>query len=195
LTTLQKACTETQFATNPANCPPASNVGTARVSTPLLNTPLEGPAYLVSHGGRAFPDLDVILQGEGVTIDLTGNTQIKNGITYSKFETVPDAPVSSFELTLPEKENALLGAIKNLCAPTKTVTVKEKVTVKRHGKSVKVTKKVSKTEPEPLIMPTSMTGQNGAVITQNTKIAVTGCAKAKVAKKVVKKKKAKSKKK
>ena len=47
------------------------------------------------------------------------------------------------------------------------------------GKLKKVTVKTTKTEPEALIMPTSMTGQNGAVITQNTKIAVTGCAKAK----------------
>ena len=115
LTTLQKACTETQFAANPANCPPASAVGTATASTPLLPEPMVGPAYLVSQGGRAFPDLDIILQGNNVTIDLTGNTDIKGGITYSKFETVPDAPVSSFELNLPEKENSILGAVKNLC--------------------------------------------------------------------------------
>jgi uncharacterized repeat protein (TIGR01451 family) len=115
LTTLQKACTEAQFAADPANCPPASDVGTATATTPLLPNPMIGPAYLVSHGGKAFPDLVVILQGNNVTIDLTGNTDIKGGITYSKFETVPDAPVSSFELNLPEKENALLGAVKNLC--------------------------------------------------------------------------------
>ena len=191
LTTLQKACTETQFATNPAGCPPASNVGTAEASTPILPVPLEGPAYLVSHGGRAFPDLDIILQGDGVKIVLTGNTQIKNGITNTKFETVPDDPVSSFELKLPEKENALLGAIKNLCAPTKTVTTKQKVSVKRNGKTVKVTKKVSKQVAESLIMPTTMTGQNGTVLTQNTPITVTGCAKPKPKAKTAAKKKGK----
>jgi hypothetical protein len=191
LTTLQKACTETQFATDPANCPPAATVGTATAVSPALPEALHGPVYLVSHGGRAFPDLDVILQGDNVKIELTGNTDIKNGITYSKFETVPDAPVSSFELNLPEKENSILGAVKNLCAPTKTVTVKQKVTVKRHGKNVKVTKKLSKTEPESLIMPTTMTGQNGAVITQSTKISVTGCKASKPAKKAIKKKKKK----
>ncbi|MGH2903692.1 MAG: hypothetical protein ACRDK7_08940 [Solirubrobacteraceae bacterium] len=196
LTTLQKACTEAQFAANPAGCPAGSFVGTATAVTPVLNVPLTGPAILVSHGGRAFPDLDIILQGEGVTIDLTGNTDIKGGITYSKFETVPDAPVSSFELNLPEKEDALLGAVKNLCAPTKTVTVKEKVDkrvhgklVRKHGKIVKVTKRVHKTEPETLEMPTTMTAQNGAVLSENVKIAVTGCAKAKPAKKHNKKRK------
>jgi hypothetical protein len=194
LTTLQKACTETQFAANPAGCPPGADVGTATASTPLLPGPMTGPAYLVSHGGRAFPDLDIILQGNNVTIDLTGNTDIKNGITYSNLETVPDAPVSSFELNLPEQENSILAAVKNLCAPTKTVTVKKKVTVKRHGKPVKVTKKVTSSVPEALIMPTSITAQDGgAVLTQNIKVAVTGCPKAHKATKKAKSEKPKAK--
>ncbi len=57
----------------------------------------------------------------------------------------------------------------------KTVTVKKKVSVKRHGKTVKVTKKVSETVAAPLLMPTEMVAQNGAVLKQSTKIAVTGC--------------------
>jgi hypothetical protein len=42
-----------------------------------------------------------------------------------------------------------LAAITNVCKPTKTETVKKKVAVKRHGKTVKVTKKVSKTVAAP----------------------------------------------
>ncbi len=192
LTTLQKACTEAQFAADPANCPPASNIGTATASSPLLNAPLTGPAYLVSHGGRAFPDLDIILQGEnGVVIDLTGNTDIKKGITYTKFETVPDAPVSSFELNLPEKENSILAAVKNLCAPTKLVTTTKKETKRVHGRVKHVTVKVKKSVPEPLIMPTSITAQNGAFLQQNLKVAVTGCKASKPPKKKTAKKKTK----
>jgi hypothetical protein len=102
LTTLQKACTAAQFNTNPAGCPPASIVGHARAITPLLPVPLEGPAYFVSHGGEAFPSLIMVLQGYGVKLELVGTTFIsKAGITSSTFKTVPDAPVGSFELTLP----------------------------------------------------------------------------------------------
>jgi hypothetical protein len=191
LVTLQKACVHAQFAANPAGCPAGSVVGTATANTPILNVPLSGPAYLVSHGGAAFPDLDIVLQGEGITIDLVGNTDIKKGITYSRFETVPDAPISAFELKLPGGAGALLAAPKNLCAPTKTVTTSRKVTKRVHGRNKRVTVKVKQTVAEPLLMPTTITGQNGAVVKQSTKIAVSGCAKAKA--KAKKKSKAKAK--
>ncbi|HTW42969.1 MAG TPA: hypothetical protein VMD79_11705 [Solirubrobacteraceae bacterium] len=187
--TLNLACTEAQFALNPAGCPVGSAVGTAVARTPVLSVPLEGPAYLVSHGGAAFPDLDVILQGEGVEIVLTGHTDIKKGITYSRFETLPDAPISSFELRLPEGPDSLLGvdtlavSDESLCHPIKTVTVRKRVTRRVHGRLERVTKKVKKVEPEQqLVMPTTITAQNGAVLTQSTPITVLGCPKARARK-------------
>ncbi len=178
LTTLQKACTAAQFDTNPAECPPASIIGQAKAITPILPVPLEGPAYFVSHGGEAFPDLEIVLQGYGVTIDLTASTFIsKAGITSSTFKTVPDQPVTSFELTLPEGPYSALTAIGNLCSATKTVTAKKKVTVKVHGRRKTITRKVKKTEPATLQMPTEFVAQNGAEIKQTTPIAVTGCPK------------------
>ncbi len=116
LTTLQKACTAAQFNTNPAGCPAASIIGHAKAITPILPVPLEGPAYFVSHGGEAFPSLIVVLQGYGVKIDLVGTTFIsKTGITSSTFKTVPDQPVTSFDLTLPEGKYSALAANGNLC--------------------------------------------------------------------------------
>jgi hypothetical protein len=153
LTTLQKACTAATFEANPANCPTDSRVGQAKAITPLIPVPLEGPAYFVSHGGAKFPELIVVLQGYGVTIDLHGETFIsKAGITSSTFATIPDAPVGSFELTLPEGPDSALAANGNLC--------KSKLT-----------------------MPTAFVAQNGAEIHESTKISVTGCPKNKKAKK------------
>jgi hypothetical protein len=115
LTTLQQACTAAQFAANPAGCPAASVVGHAKVITPLLPVPVEGPAYFVSHGGEAFPSLTMVLQGDGVTVDLVGTTFIKKGVTSSTFKSVPDVPFSSFELYLPEGKYSALAANGNLC--------------------------------------------------------------------------------
>jgi hypothetical protein len=149
LSTLQKACTDTVFNVNPAACPAASRVGTATTTTPVLSAPLSGPVYFVSHGTRKFPDLVMILQGDGVTVILDGETFIsKEGITSSTFRAVPDVPFSSFELNLPKGPYSTLTNNGNLCKGT-------------------------------LLMPTALTGQNGAVIKQSTKITVTDCPKAK----------------
>ncbi len=153
LTTLQKACLAKTFEANPAGCPAASIVGHATAITPLIPVPLTGPAYFVSYGGAKFPELVIVLQGYGVTLDLHGETFIsKAGITSSTFHTIPDAPVGSFELTLPEGKYSALAANGNLC--------KSK-----------------------LAMPTAFVAQNGAVIHESTKISVSGCGKAKQPKK------------
>jgi hypothetical protein len=187
LTTLQKACSAAQFETNPAACPAASKIGYAVVHTPLIPVPLQGPAIFVSHGGEGWPSLVLVLQGYGITIDLTGSTLIKNGVTSTTFKTVPDQPFSSFELTLPEGPYSALTAIANLCSATTTATVKKKVTVKIHGRRKTITRKVKQTKPATLEMPTEFVAQNGAEIRQDTPISVTGCAKAAPAKKAVKK--------
>jgi len=149
LTTLQKACTAAQFEANPASCPSPSVIGHAKVLTPLVPVPLEGPVYFVSHGGEAFPSLEIVLQGYGVKIILVGTTFIsKSGITSTTFKTVPDQPFNTFAITLPEGKYSALAANGNLCSSK-------------------------------LAMPNEFVGQNGAVIHESTKIGVTGCAKKK----------------
>ncbi len=116
LTTLQKACPDTTFEQNPAACGTASKVGEASAVTPIIPETLHGPAYFVSHGGAKFPELVVVLSGYGVTVQLHGETFIsKAGITSSTFRQVPDVPINSFELKLPEGSNSALAANGKLC--------------------------------------------------------------------------------
>jgi uncharacterized repeat protein (TIGR01451 family) len=116
LTTLQKACTAQTFEANPAACPSASKVGQATAITPVLPVMLTGPAYFVSYGGAKFPELVIVLQGYGVTVYLHGETFIsKTGITSSTFRKVPDVPITSFDLNLPQGKYSALAANGNLC--------------------------------------------------------------------------------
>lgn len=150
LTTLQKACVAKVFEADPAACPAGSVVGTGTVVTPMLAHPLSGPAYLVSHGVVAFPALVMVLQGEGITLDLEGQTNISKGITSSTFRSLPDAPISTLDLVLPMGSHSAFTANlpdkakRGLCAQT-------------------------------LKMPTSIVGQNGAQIKQVVRIGITGC--------------------
>jgi hypothetical protein len=155
LSTIQKACPDAVFESTPSDpgsaCDEGSVIGKARIHTPVFSRPLEGPAYLVSHGGAAFPDVEFVLQGEGVTIVLDGKTDIKDGITYSRFESAPDAPFTSFETELPAGPHSALGAY---------VPIAENYSLCKAS----------------LAMPTVITAQDGAVIEQETKIAVAGCS-------------------
>jgi hypothetical protein len=165
--TLNKACLAAVFEANPASCPKESDVGTAALATPVLASPLSGPAYLVSHGGAKFPDLEIVLQGEGVEVLLDGHTDIKKGVTSSNFDTAPDAPFSSFEIKLPTGKYSIL-----------TSFLPESANFDFCGQK--------------LNMPTMITAQDGTVLKQTTKIGVTGCPKAKKAKKAKKPSKSKT---
>jgi hypothetical protein len=116
LTTLQKACPDSVFNANPAACPPDSRIGSATATTPVLPVHLEGPAYFVSHGGQKFPELIIALSGQGVTVYLHGETFINPaGITSSTFRTIPDVPIGTFELKLPQGPGSALAANGDLC--------------------------------------------------------------------------------
>jgi hypothetical protein len=179
LPTLQKACVAATFEANPASCPAASAVGHATATTPILPVPLTGPAYFVSHGGAKWPELIIVLQGYGVTLDLHGETLIsKAGVTSSTFATVPDDPIGSFELTLPQGSFSALTTDGSLCKVTRTVGVKKRITVKVGSRRRTITREVEEHVSGSLTMPTTFIGQNGAVLHQNTPVSVTGCAKA-----------------
>ncbi len=151
LTTLRKACLAATFETNPAACPAASVIGIAKVVTPLLPVTLSGPMYFVSHGGEAYPSVIIVLQGDGVRADLAGSTFISK--TSITTSTFKSIPDVPFD-----SFEAYLPA-----GPYSAFTAIGNLCKSR------------------LTMPTVLTAQNGAAIDQNTRIAVTGCPKARAA--------------
>jgi hypothetical protein len=152
LTTLQQACVASTFERNPAACPTHSVIGRAVVRTQILPVPLEGPVYFVSHGGEKFPNAVLVLQGYGVTVQLTGDTFINSaGVTSATFRNTPDVPFESIEVSLPAGKYSEFGSnlpngSQNFCG-------------------------------QKLVMPTVFRASNGLEIKQNTPVSVSGCPK------------------
>jgi hypothetical protein len=150
--TLRQACRAATFEANPASCPADSAVGSATVHTPILAQPLKGPAYLVSYGSAKFPDVVFVLQGEGVTLEVQGESFVsRSGVLKVTFSSVPDAPFSSFETVLPAKRYSQFTSVKST----------GKAQASQCG--------------ENMVAPVKMIAYNGAEMTSNVKVKVTGC--------------------
>ncbi len=150
--TLRRACLATTFEANPAACPSASNVGSAIVHTPILAQPLTGPIYLVSYGNAKFPDAVSVLQGEGITVDVVGESFIsKNGALRATFAAVPDAPFSSLHAVLPPGPDSLFTSVRS--------------TGKAQGSQC----------GENLVVPVSMVAHDGSSISKNAEMKIMGC--------------------
>ena len=105
-----------QFAAH--SCPAASVYGKARVITPLLDSPIEGPVYLRS-SSNPLPDLVAALKGpasQPIEIDLSGRIDTVKGGIRTTFDAVPDAAVSRFTLEMKGGAKGLLVNSTNLCA-------------------------------------------------------------------------------
>ncbi len=153
LPTLHQACDAKIFEANRRSCPKHSVIGHAVVHTPVLPVPLEGPVYFVSHKNASFPDAVVVLSGDNVTVELKGETLIRNGITSATFRGLPDVPFETFEVTLPSGEFSEFGAF-----------LPAKANNSFCGQKLK--------------MPTLLVAQNGLELNGSTPISVTGCPRA-----------------
>jgi hypothetical protein len=116
---IRTICTRVQFAANGGSgggCPKAAQYGYARAFTPLLDEPVEGPVYLRSSNHK-LPDLVAALHGI-VNVNIVGRIDSFKGGIRSSFETVPDASVSKFILTMQGGKKGLVVNSRNLCAGT-----------------------------------------------------------------------------
>jgi hypothetical protein len=151
LAAVQAACARATFAADPDSCPAASIVGSAAVRTSVFDEPLRGPAYLVSRGREALPQLLLALRGRGVQLRIAGFLRVDGDEAKAVFPSLPDAQILSFFLTLPRGPRAALGA-----------SFLEGAGAGLCGRR--------------LTMPTRIRAQNGAVVERSTPVAVSGCA-------------------
>lgn len=117
------------------NCPANTIVGTAKAVTPVLEHPLSGKVFLVqgvrTRAGRqirTLPTLLVPLRGaDNVEINLRAQTSVERDKLVTTFPTIPDAPVSDFELTINGGAKGILVVTNNrdLCAGTQTARAAE----------------------------------------------------------------------
>lgn len=153
LSAIQAACAKAVFASGPVSCPSASVVGEATVSTPILGTPLRGPAYLVSRGEDALPQLVLALQAQGVVLRILGSLRISDaGSITATFGSIPDARISRFALRLPRGSRSVLGA--SFLGGARGSFCGRKLT-----------------------MQARILAQNGLRITRSLRVSATGCAK------------------
>ncbi|HXR61392.1 MAG TPA: hypothetical protein VN732_08705, partial [Solirubrobacterales bacterium] len=117
---IRTICTRVQYAAD--SCPKGSIYGYARAWTPLLDRPLQGPVYLRS-SNHELPDLVASLDGQ-IHIDLVGRIDSVNSRIRNTFESVPDAPVSKFVLTMQGGKKGLLVNNTELCKTKPRATAK-----------------------------------------------------------------------
>ena len=110
-THIRSVCRGAQSASG--TCPRASIYGSAKVFSPLLDRPLEGPVYLRASSHR-LPDLVADLHGQ-VDIELAGRIDSVRGMIRATFATVPDAPLSTFVLHMKGGKKGLLVNSTDVC--------------------------------------------------------------------------------
>ncbi|MFA4928911.1 MAG: hypothetical protein WC558_10365 [Patulibacter sp.] len=110
-----EACTDAQFGKGteaPISCPAASRAASVKITTPLLERPLEGSAYI----GQPLPGnryrLFINADAYGITVRLVG-VVIADGTTgqlTAVFDDNPQLPFSDLELQFKDTPNTVLSS-------------------------------------------------------------------------------------
>jgi hypothetical protein len=151
LEVVSNACTQAEF--DSGHCEKAK-AGNAVAVTPLLKHALRGGAYFVTDPNQpagSLPNLVIALRGQ-VSFNLVSKVKIPGGtLLATRFDSVPDVPISRFTLHLMAGSHGPLGAAVNLCSPA----------ARRATASV------------------GFTGQNGDALHVDQHLRVRGCPRAK----------------
>jgi hypothetical protein len=128
------------------HCPKGSIVGRASARTPLLDKPLSGNVYFVKNvernpktgaSIRKLPMIVVALRGE-IAINLTGKSSTtKAGRLVNTFGTVPDAPISQFNLDIDGGGNGILAVTRTRRAKINVCKSKQIADVDMDGQNGK----------------------------------------------------------
>ena len=113
-------CTRVDFAAD--NCPAKSLIGSAKITTPILDQPLAGSVYLRSSSHR-LPDIALKMKGQ-VDIEATARIDSVNGGLRTTFSTVPDVPFSRIDLNLVGGKKGLLQNTESLCGANQMASVR-----------------------------------------------------------------------
>jgi hypothetical protein len=111
------------------NCPESSRIGTAEARTIALHESLKGPVYFMKGtrilNGKTIsttPKLYLKLEGEGVPLDLIGDSTTAGGLLTTTFASVPDAPITSMRLNIEPGARSVLVANTNVCNAKKVLS-------------------------------------------------------------------------
>jgi hypothetical protein len=149
LPVIKRACKLVEFEAG--HCTSRAKVGTVSVVTPLLRDPLRGSAYFVKNPARVLPDLMFALRGP-IKLDVAGKVSIPGGKRLAtRFDTIPDAPITKLKLRIVSGVNGPIGVRTNLCS----------------AKARRATAAIG------------FRGQNGALLKVNQRLHVKGCPRAK----------------
>ncbi len=117
---IRTICTRVQFAADA--CPPGAVYGWVRAFTPLLDDPLEGPAYLRSSVNE-LPDLVFVLRGI-VDIEASARIDSLRGAIRTTFRALPDAPISKVVVSMRSGRRGLIVNSRNLCSAQSRAAVR-----------------------------------------------------------------------
>ena len=116
-------------------CPANWIGGTATAVTPALPKPLTGPVYIIQAPGNVLPRLAVQLQGL-VNYRLDGLNSIQGIRTLNDFASVPDIPITSFELNIMGGlQKGILKNFNDACKATDASLTAEATFTGQNGKT------------------------------------------------------------